>query len=118
MSGVSTLVDLLGGLPLALRSAGAYMNAVGISASQYLSLYDQQSKNLKTLMNKMPNLKDYDQDDLMTTWEISLSKVKEENADALKLLALCSYLDNVRIDRVFLILSATSNVLAMSSNYQ
>ena len=92
--GVSALVELLGGLPLALRSAGAYMNAVGISASHYLSIYDHQSKNLKDFMDRMPELSEYDNGSLMTTWEISLSRVKQINARAPELLTLCSYMDN------------------------
>ena len=92
--GVSALVELLGGLPLALRSAGAYMNAVGISASHYLSIYDHQSKNLKAFMDRMPELSEYDNGSLMTTWEISLSRVKQINARAPELLTLCSYMDN------------------------
>ena len=70
------------------------MNAVGISASHYLSIYDHQSKNLKDFMDRMPELSEYDNGSLMTTWEISLSRVKQINARAPELLTLCSYMDN------------------------
>jgi len=51
------------------------MNAVGISASNYLSIFGHQSKNFCAFLEKMPELNDYDHGSLMATWEISLAGV-------------------------------------------
>ena len=83
------IVDLLGGLPLALRSAGSYMYEVQISATQYLSLFERRSKEI---MEKAPALTEY-KESLLTTWDISFQQIMTVNPDAARFLGVCAFLD-------------------------
>ncbi len=76
----------LGGLPLALDQAGAYIEETPCSLSDYLSL--RRAEMLKErggLMGDHP-------DSVATTWSLSFQRVEEKNAAAADLLRLCAFL--------------------------
>jgi pentatricopeptide repeat protein len=86
------LVRELDGLPLALATAGAYLDqAPAASFSDYLRLY--RASWLK-LQQKSPELSTYEDRMLYSTWQISYNQVKERNLQSAYLLQLWAYFDN------------------------
>lgn len=84
------IVQKLGGLPLALDQAGAYINSVQISYSQYLERFE--SAFAKIAAKRPPkSVWQYREDTLFTTWEISFAALRP---GAQELLLLCGFLDN------------------------
>ncbi len=83
------LVDTLGGLPLALDQAGAYIEETGCSVAAYLTLYQEQHSRL--LKQRGSLAKDSPQS-VATTWSLSFKKVKQANLTATDLLQLCAFL--------------------------
>ncbi|WQF89779.1 hypothetical protein CDEST_14793 [Colletotrichum destructivum] len=84
------LARRLDGLPLALSTAGAYLNQVSTTYAKYLQLYDN---SWLRLQRESPQLLDYDQA-LYSTWEVSFRHIQQENQSAATLLQLWAYLDN------------------------
>ena len=83
------LVDELDGLPLALSTAGLYLEQVTTSFSEYLQLY--KTSWLKLQMTS-PSLSSYNRS-LYTTWQLSLDQIIRENVLSAKLLKLWAYFD-------------------------
>ncbi|KUJ15376.1 HET-domain-containing protein [Mollisia scopiformis] len=81
----------LDGLPLALATAGAYLDQVAVSLSDYLHLYKQ---SWVQLQESSPELDSYEDRTLYSTWQISLDHVKHQNDLSAKLLCFWSYFDN------------------------
>lgn len=82
------LADELGGLPLALEQAGAYIEECGCSIAQYLELF--RSRRQEVLKRGKPS-QEYP-DTVATTWELSFQKVKAASPAAADLLNLCAFL--------------------------
>ncbi|PMD56971.1 uncharacterized protein K444DRAFT_565764 [Hyaloscypha bicolor E] len=85
------LAKELDGLPLALATAGAYIDQVAISFSDYLRLY--KASWLK-LQKTSPELSSYEDRTLYSTWQLSFNHVKQQNELSAKLLQLWAYFDN------------------------
>jgi tetratricopeptide (TPR) repeat protein len=91
---VDALSGQLGDLPLALEQAGAYISETpGISIQAYLDLFKTRHTELLERGNRPV---DY-LDTINTTWNISMDKVRMENAVAADLLNLFSFFapDNI-----------------------
>ncbi|KAN0073072.1 HET domain containing protein [Elaphomyces granulatus] len=87
-------VDLakeLDGLPLALATAGAYLDQTAISFSDYLRLYKE---SWARLLKKSPELGSYEYRTLYSTWQLSFDHVKQRNQLSAELLRLWAYFDN------------------------
>ncbi|KAF2101634.1 hypothetical protein NA57DRAFT_35802 [Rhizodiscina lignyota] len=84
------LVKELDGLPLALATAGAYLEHVTTSFSDYLRLY--KASWLK-LLTTSPQLSSYEDRKLYTTWQITFDRIEQQNAASAKLLKLWAYFD-------------------------
>ncbi|KAN0072319.1 hypothetical protein V8E54_009248 [Elaphomyces granulatus] len=85
------LAEELDGLPLALATAGAYLDQTAIGFSDYLRLYKASwTKLLKT----SPGLSSYEDRTLYSTWQLSFDHVKQRNELSAKLLQLWAYFDN------------------------
>ena len=80
----------LDGLPLALATAGAYLDQAAISFSDYLRLY---KASWAKLLTTSPELRSYDRM-LYSTWQLSFDQVKQRNELSAKLLRLWAYFDN------------------------
>jgi len=97
------IVEELGGLPLALDQAGAYVEETKCDLSNYLALYQQhRSRLLKhrgTLANDYP-------ESVATTWLLSFEKVEQTNPAAANLLRLCTFLHPDAIPEELLIRGA------------
>lgn len=84
------LHELLGGLPLALEQAAAYIEDQDTcSLVAYVDLYQQQREALLQLPNRID--RDYP-DSVATTWIVSFQRVQDTNPDAVALLYLCAFL--------------------------
>jgi tetratricopeptide (TPR) repeat protein len=84
------LVKELDGLPLALTTAGAYLEHVTTSFSDYLRLYNASWLKLQT---SSPQLTSYEDRSLYTTWQITFDRIEQQNPASAKLLKLWAYFD-------------------------
>ena len=83
------LTEKLGGLPLALDQAGAYLEATGTSLQAYQQLYQQ--RGLELFKDRRSHLSDHPEP-VATTWSLSFQRVEERNPAAADLLRLCAFL--------------------------
>ncbi|KAI9793338.1 MAG: hypothetical protein M1816_000230 [Peltula sp. TS41687] len=90
-SDAQALARELDGLPLALATAGAYLDQVSTSFAEYLRLY---KASWLRLQQKTPQLLSYEDRALYSTWNLSLDHVKRQNDLSAKLLQLWAYFDN------------------------
>ena len=88
---MDSLVTRLGGLPLAIVQAGRYMRETGTSCQMYLHLYNTSWSELQANVSR---LRDYSNESVQTTWNISYKHVEQSNPTAAKLLQLWAYLDH------------------------
>ena len=73
------LVERLGGLPLALEQAGAYIKSLPCKLSQYLELYDKQRLRLLDRQIATP-VSEYDSPERLavrTTWHLNFEHIKQ-----------------------------------------
>ncbi|KAH8800725.1 hypothetical protein F5884DRAFT_757573 [Xylogone sp. PMI_703] len=84
------LVAKLDGLPLALATAGAYLEHMTTSFSEYLRLYEKSWLKLQTTS---PLLNSYEDRSLYTTWQITFDRIQQQNATSAQLLKLWAYFD-------------------------
>ncbi|QNP75200.1 tetratricopeptide repeat protein [Streptomyces roseirectus] len=81
------LAEALGDLPLAIEQAAAWRAQTGMTAREYLRLFDEKRSDL--LFEGAPNLY---QESVATAWNVSLDRIEETNPEALHLLQVCAYL--------------------------
>jgi tetratricopeptide (TPR) repeat protein len=79
----------LGGLPLALDQAGAYLEAMGTSLAAYQQIYQQHRTDL--LVQRRAQGADHPEP-VASTWSLSFARVEAINPAAADLLRLCAYL--------------------------
>ena len=83
------LVAELGGLPLALDQAGAYIEETKCSLLEYLGFY--RTQRMVLLKKRGGRVNDYPKP-VATTWSLSFAKVEQKNPAAADLLRFCAYL--------------------------
>jgi len=81
----------LDGLPLALATAGAYLEQTSISFRSYLRLYKESWAKLQTTS---PVLSSYEDRTLYSTWQLSLDQIERQNKHSAALLRLWAYFHN------------------------
>ncbi|GKU15484.1 unnamed protein product, partial [Fusarium langsethiae] len=81
----------LDGLPLALATAGAYIDQVAMSCAEYLELYKE---SWGGLLASSPQLLSYEDRAMYSTWNISYQNVKKRNRSSAMLLKLWAYFDH------------------------
>ncbi|WP_220200274.1 hypothetical protein [Ktedonospora formicarum] len=79
----------LGGLPLALDQAGAYIERTQCSLSQYLHIY---STHRFALLESPGSLGSDHPESVAKTWSLSFEVVEQRSSGAADLLRLCAYL--------------------------
>ncbi|KAJ5641444.1 hypothetical protein N7490_005444 [Penicillium lividum] len=84
------LVERLGGLPLALATAGTYLQRSPLTFERYLQEYE---KRWDIDPRRPTKPQDYERT-LYTTWDISYDCLKKKDLDAAKLLKLLAYFSN------------------------
>jgi len=88
--GAVELVEELDGLPLALSTAGAYLENVSMTLSDYLRHYKTSWLQLQTAS---PQLESYIDRPLYTTWQITFDRIQQQNPASASLLKLWAYFD-------------------------
>lgn len=83
------LAILMGGLPLALDQAGAYIDETGCSLSNYLQLYRQQQTQL---LNRRGTSGSSHPHSVTTTFALAIQRLKQDYPEAADLLQLCAFL--------------------------
>ena len=74
-SDAKRLAKELDGLPLALATAGAYLNQTAISFSDYLRLYKE---SWAKLQKTTPELSSYEDRTLYSTWQVSFTRIEQQ----------------------------------------
>ncbi|KAK2590321.1 hypothetical protein QQS21_011997 [Conoideocrella luteorostrata] len=92
-----TLLDDMGHLPLAIDSAGAYINVRRKSVTEYASLFQ---KFQKDILDHRPKASSYDRS-VMGTLELNLKEI-DAKPDAHALLCLLIFLDRAEVTEEFL----------------
>ncbi|ERF75445.1 hypothetical protein EPUS_00238 [Endocarpon pusillum Z07020] len=85
------LAERLEGLPLALATAGAYLQKSTLSFEQYLQEYE---KRWNLSPRRPLQLQEYRNRTLYTTWDLSYICLKNDDPNAAKLLRLLAYFDH------------------------
>jgi len=85
------LAEKLDGLPLALATAGAYLDQLTISFLDYLRLYEE---SWAKLQQTSPELSSYEDRTLYSTWQVSFNRIEQRNILSAKLLRLWAYFNN------------------------
>jgi tetratricopeptide (TPR) repeat protein len=90
------LTNTLGYLPLALCHAANYIKETERSITDYVKLYKKKGIELMQVEGHGVQGDSYPHN-VLTTWSLSMEKVKQDNPQAAKVLELCSYLgpDNI-----------------------
>jgi hypothetical protein len=83
------LARLMGGLPLALEQAGAYIETTGRGVTGYLKLYEQYRETIQK--NQYGTILYY-RSAVAFAWTIAREVVQQELPAAIELLSLCAYL--------------------------
>lgn len=79
------LLEKLGGLPLALVQAGAYIGATNLTVEKYITHYDKTWDELMTYQDRYP-LQEYAERSVLTTWKMSYEQVRVVKPEAARLL--------------------------------
>ncbi len=88
-----TLVEELGGLPLTLDQAGAYLDETGCGLADYLTLYQTQRKMaLSRRGERVAEDREAPPEAVGVTWAVSFQQVERRSPAAVELLRLCAYL--------------------------
>jgi tetratricopeptide (TPR) repeat protein len=84
------LVRELGGLPLALDQAGAYMEETPCDIAEYLRIYRERRF---TLLARRGGILDDHPEPVSTTWSLSFAEIERYQPAAADLLRVCAFLD-------------------------
>jgi len=90
-SGAVELARELDGLPLALSTAGAYLDNIATTFADYLKTYRD---SWLRLQQTSPRLLTYEDRALYSTWDISYAQVDQKSANSAMLLRLWAYFDS------------------------
>src|SRR5664279_5557822 len=90
-AGFDAVADLLGGLPLALEEAAAYLEEAQVGVGDYLRLLQHRSRDLFALHGPATD-QDADRRRVGTVWSLSLDRVRRAEPAAEALLNLCAFL--------------------------
>ncbi|GAB7336824.1 hypothetical protein MBLNU13_g11329t2 [Cladosporium sp. NU13] len=85
------LLDKLGGLPLALVQAGAYIGATDLTVEEYIAYYDKIWAELMTYQDRYP-LQEYAERSVLTTWKMSYEQARAVKPEAARLLDQWAFL--------------------------
>src|SRR6266567_4656078 len=90
--GAMALSRLLGGLPLALDQAAAYIQETECGLFGYMQLYRKYHKDLLSWRSTHENMYSDYEASVATTWLISFKRIEEQCSAASDLLRLCAFL--------------------------
>jgi DNA-binding SARP family transcriptional activator/tetratricopeptide (TPR) repeat protein len=84
------LVKEVGGLPLALDQAGAYIEETASSLQEYLDMYHAYRLEL---LQRRGGLTPNHPESVLTTWKVAFTQIEKHNIVATHILRLCAVLD-------------------------
>ncbi len=84
-----SLAQLLGGLPLALDQAAAYIEETGCSVADYLDRYEIRPT---ALLNRRGNVASEHSSSVLATFSLSLQQIEQAHPAVADLLRLCAFL--------------------------
>jgi hypothetical protein len=85
------LLSKLGGLPLALVQAGAYIRVRNLTVEKYIKLYTKTWGELMMYQDRYP-LQEYKERSVLTTWKMSYEQVRTVQPEAAMLLDQWAFL--------------------------
>jgi tetratricopeptide (TPR) repeat protein/predicted MPP superfamily phosphohydrolase len=88
-AGAKEIVMELGGLPLALDQAGAYIEETSCGIAKYLYLY---RSHAEALLGRRGNMASDHPDPVASTWALSFEHIERANAAGAELLRCCAFL--------------------------
>ncbi len=97
------LVRELGGLPLALDQAGAYIEETGSSLQEYLDAY---KAHRLSLLRRRGGLATDHPEPVATTWQLAFASIERTHPLAADILRLCAFLDPDAIPEELLVCAA------------
>jgi tetratricopeptide (TPR) repeat protein/transcriptional regulator with XRE-family HTH domain len=83
------LIEVFGGLPLALDQVGAYIDETGCNIKDYLDRYEQQRK---LLLSRRGNLTGNHPTSVHTTFLMAIQRIKQESPAGAEILHMCAFL--------------------------
>ena len=86
------LCQIMGGLPLALDQAGAYIDETQCTLEDYLYFYQQDQIARKTLLLRRGKSATGHPEPVATTWSLSFRKLEQASPSAADLLRACVFL--------------------------
>lgn len=86
------LVMVMGGLPLALDQAGAYIEETGCGVSGYLQRYQKQRKQLLDRRGVAEEMRGEHPHSVTMTFSLAYEQVKQQSPIATELLCFCAFL--------------------------
>jgi MinD-like ATPase involved in chromosome partitioning or flagellar assembly/tetratricopeptide (TPR) repeat protein len=91
------VAEILGDLPLAVATAGAWLAETGVSVADYLLQLERQGPRALSISQ----LADYPQR-VAQTWDLSLKRLEERSPAAARLLELCAFLSpDISLDLIY-----------------
>ena len=88
-----TLMDKLGRLPMAVRIAGSYIHASGLTSEQYLDMYTKDSSiMLEQHRSREWGDRKNSNATVLATWELSFAAIVQKAPKAAELLQLLAFL--------------------------
>ncbi|KAF9891382.1 hypothetical protein FE257_004238 [Aspergillus nanangensis] len=88
---VTRLVTQLGGLPLAIVIAGAFMRETGTGIKEYLEYYQNSRSELQS---QSEPTRHYPQGNILRTWDVSYHEIQKRDPAAAVLLLYLAFFDN------------------------
>ncbi|KAJ5315622.1 hypothetical protein N7476_005929 [Penicillium atrosanguineum] len=85
------LAERLAGFPLALATAGTYLQRTTLSVERYMQEYE---KCWNIDPRRPTNLQEYRERTLYTTWDLSYARLEADDPEAAQLLRLLAYFSN------------------------
>jgi tetratricopeptide (TPR) repeat protein len=86
------LCQLVGGLPLALDQAGAYIDETQCRVQDYLTFYQQDQQVRARLLRRRGKVIAGHPEPVATTWALAFARVQQANPAAAELLRACAFL--------------------------
>jgi hypothetical protein len=87
------LCQHVGGLPLALDQAGAYIDEIQCTVQKYLNFYVNNQSTRARLLKRRGKVTASHPESVATTWSLAFARVEQESVVAADLLRACAFLD-------------------------
>src|SRR5437764_13392759 len=97
----------MGGLPLALEQAGAFIEETACGVQRYIELYEDQQYRYQIQQIHAGSVPDYPLA-VASAWKVAMNTVEQSNPAAFELLRLCAFIGSEAIPDEVLIAGASA----------